>query len=66
MPTTVSLHQLSDLTKAEEKNEIFLQTDDYTELSIKKVAETTIISFPFGNKFDVIGGKIYVYEINEK
>lgn len=62
MPYTVSLHQIKDLAKAESKNEILLDTKLNTELHITVEEDRTIISFPYGNKFDVINGRIIIHE----
>lgn len=62
MAYTVTLHQLSDLAKGDAKNEILLDTKLNTELHITAKEDKTIISFPYGNKFDVIDGQIIIYE----
>lgn len=63
MPKQVRLHQLSDLSNQESVNEIFLETKIKTHLHIAvKQSGETMISFPYGNKFDVIDGKIIIYE----
>ena len=62
MTKKVALHKLTDLSIKETPNEIFLDTQKNTELKIEVIGEGTIVSFPFGNKFDIIGGRIYVYE----
>jgi len=63
MPTQVRLHQLSDLSNEESPNEIFLETEINTQLRIvSKPSGETIISFPYGNKFDIINGHIIIHE----
>jgi hypothetical protein len=62
MATTVLLHQISDLSHGESPNEILLDTTLKTELHITVKAEKTIIQFPYGNKFDVIDGRIIIHE----
>lgn len=60
MATTVVLHDLHDLSSG--KDEILLGTNLNTELHIIRKRDNTIIKLPFGNKFDVIDGIIYVRE----
>lgn len=62
MAYTVSLHQIEDLAKGDAKNEILLDTKLNTELHIKVTKDTTIIKFPFGNKFDVVNGCVIIHE----
>lgn len=62
MPYTVSLHQLEDLAKAESKNEILLATSLNVELHIIAKSDRTIITLPFGNKFDIVDGQIIIHE----
>ncbi len=62
MPRTVSLHQIEDLAKAESKYEILLQTKVNTKLHIIAEPDRTIITLPFGNKFDIIDGQIIIHE----
>lgn len=62
MAYTVSLHQIEDLAQGECKNEILLATKLNTELHITVKHDTTIITFPFGNKFDIIGNCIVIHE----
>ncbi len=61
MPTTVALHQLESLSNEDSKNEILLSTSVNTMLHITTKEGETIISFPFGNKFDIINGEIIVH-----
>ena len=61
MASTISVHQLEDLAKAEIKNAILLVTNPTTELHIKIEGNQTIIKFPFGNKFDIVGGNIIIH-----
>lgn len=62
MPYTVTLHQIEDLAKGDAKNEILLDTKPNTELRIIVKENETIITFPYGNKFDVIDGCIIIHE----
>jgi len=63
MARTVSLHQISDLAKADSKNEILLDTQINTELHIVAKSDgQTIIKFPLGNKFDIINGCIIIHQ----
>jgi hypothetical protein len=62
MPTTVALHQISDLSHGESKDEIILETKLNTELHIIAKEDSTIIRLPFGNKFDIIDGIIIIHE----
>ncbi len=62
MPKQVKLHQLEDLANNESKAEILLDTNPNTELHIIRDSDRTIISFPFGNKFDIIDNQIIIHE----
>ena len=62
MPTTVALHQLSDLAESGSPNEILLETKLNTELHIITKSDRTIIDLPFGNKFDIVDGMIIIHE----
>lgn len=62
MARTVSLHSIEELAQAESKNEILLKTKLNTEIHITAEADSTIISFPFGNKFDIVDGRIVIHE----
>lgn len=62
MARQVSLHNLEDLSLEESKNEILLRTSPNTELLITVTGEETEIYFPFGNKFDIVGGRIIIKE----
>lgn len=61
MAKTVTLHQIDDLSGEQCNNEILLQTNINTELHIIAQEEQTIITFPFGNKFDIKDGYIIVH-----
>jgi len=61
MPKTVRYHTLCKLSEeSESDNEIILETNINTELHILQKGNQTVISFPFGNKVDIINGVIYV------
>lgn len=62
MPKQVRLHQLEDLSNEECQNKIFLQTKLNTQLQIVAQSDRTIISLPYGNKFDVVDGCIIIHE----
>lgn len=62
MPYTVTLHQIEDLAKGDAKNEILLDTKPNTELHITVKEDRTIITFPCGNKFDIVDGCIIIHE----
>ena len=62
MAKTVRLHKLEDLANHESKHGILLETRQNTELHIQTEYDRTIIKLPFGNKFDIIGGNIVIYE----
>jgi len=63
MPTQVRLLILEDLAHKESPNEFFLETQVNTQLYIvSKPSGETIISFPYGNKFDIIDGQIIIHE----
>lgn len=58
----LTLVQLEDLAHKETPNEVLLETNLNTKLHIKGSEDTTVISFPFGNKFDIIDGCIIVHK----
>jgi hypothetical protein len=60
MAYTINLHKLAELSHDESKNEILLQTNEGTELHIKVEDGQTIITFPFGNKFDTKTGRTII------
>jgi hypothetical protein len=62
MATTVRLHQLEDLAHPESQNEILLDTQINTELHIIAQTGRTIITLPYGNKFDIVDGCIIIHE----
>jgi hypothetical protein len=62
MPYTVALHQLEDLSHGDSKNEILLDTSLTVELHITCKGDRTIITLPYGNKFDIINNQIIIYE----
>lgn len=62
MPRPVRVHQLSDLSNEECENEILIETKLNTELHIIAKEGETIIQLPFGNRFDIIEGRIVIYE----
>ena len=61
MAYTVSLYELSDLANGDKKNEILLNTNKGTELHITSNETGTVITLPFGNKFDIIDGQIIIH-----
>lgn len=61
MPTFVSAYKLEELAK-EEPTEILLLTTPNTELHIEVKDGKTIVSFPFGNRFDIISNRIFIHE----
>ena len=62
MATRVALHQLDELSHEESKNEILLDTKLNTELHIIAKNDRTIITLPYGNKFDIVDGRIIIHE----
>lgn len=62
MATTVSLYRLTDLAKAESKNEIIIDTTKDVEIHIIQHSDLTIIRFPFGSKFDLIDDQIIIHQ----
>jgi hypothetical protein len=62
MPTQVRLHQLSDLSNEESPEQIYLDTNLNTQINIRVEQEKTIITLPYGNKFDIINGSIIIHE----
>lgn len=62
MPYTLALYKLSELVNEETPNEVLIDTKVNTELHITVNDDSTIISFPFGNKFDIIDGRIIIHE----
>jgi hypothetical protein len=61
-PHMVTLWSIDELATGTNKNEILLNTSLNTELMIRVNDNKTTISFPFGNKFDVIDGRIIIHE----
>lgn len=62
MPYQVALHQLEDLSHEESPREILLDTNLNTQLDIESKNGLTTISFPFGNKFDIVNNTIIIHE----
>ena len=62
MPYTVSLYTIENLAKGDAKNEILIATKLNTELHLTVKEDKTIISLPFGNKFEIVDNLIVVYE----
>jgi hypothetical protein len=62
MAYTLALHDINDLVSGDSKNEILLDTKRNTELHIIVNHDSTIITLPFGNKFDIIDGRIIIHE----
>jgi hypothetical protein len=62
MAYTVALHDINDLVSGDSKNEILLNTKQNTELHIIVKHDSTIITLPFGNKFDIIDRQIIIHE----
>ena len=60
MPRQVKLHKLESLALKETPNEILIDTTEDTELHISIIGNTTIIRFPFSNKFDILDGIIFI------
>ena len=60
MPKQVRLLQIADLAHKETLNQILLDTLDKTELNIYTENDKTIIQLPYGNKFDIIDGRIII------
>ncbi len=58
--TTVSLYTIEELAKAEAKDQIIIETNLDTRLNIIAKEDETIIILPFGNKFDIINGRIHI------
>ena len=65
MPTLVSLRQLHNLSHEDSKNELLLDTSKGTELHIVQEGDKTIITLPYGNKFDVVDRQIIIHDINK-
>lgn len=66
MPRTVTCHTLSELATGSSKGEIILETLINTQLHINAREGVTIIDLPYGNKFDIVDGRIIIYEKNFK
>lgn len=64
MAETRNMHTLQDLSN--NQMDIFLETCANTELRIYLSKDgRTVIKFPFGNKFDLIGGDIIIRPIKQ-
>lgn len=62
MSYTVAFHQINNLAKGNAKNEILLNTNLNTELHITIRENKTIITLPYGDKFDIVNHCIIVYD----
>lgn len=62
MPNLVNKYDLKELSHKESPNQILLSTKSNTVLHIDNQSDRTIISLPFGNKFDIINGHIIIHE----
>lgn len=62
MPTLLKRHQLTELAHEHSKNEVLIDTQKRTCLHITVGKGATIIEFPFGNRFDIIDGRIIIHE----
>ena len=62
MPTPVNRYDLGELAHGDSKNEVLISSKLNTELYIIVESDRTIISLPFGNKFDIVGGRIIIHE----
>ena len=65
MPKTITEYSIDELSHAETKNEVFIASNPNTRLQIVVKDNRTIIRLPFGNKFDIVGGEIIIYDIKE-
>ncbi len=62
MPITIKQYDLSELSHKDSKNQLFIRVQKSTMIDIEEEKDKTIISFPFGNKFDIIGDKIIIHQ----
>ena len=63
MPKQIAFHELKSLAIVESPNEIVLSTQNKTVLSIDtNDKRKTVISLPYGNKFDIVAGNIIIHD----
>jgi len=61
MSYNINKYTVKELANEESKTEILLETNKDTELHIEFERHKTIIKLPFGNKFDIVGGRIIIH-----
>ena len=62
MPTLVNKYDLNELSHNKSKTELLIDTNQTTEIHILEAKDRSVISFPFGNKFDIIDGIIIIHD----
>lgn len=63
MPRTILQHDLIELSHKETPEEVLIKTKPNTEIHIEALKDVTVVRLSYGNKFDVINGRIYIYEL---
>lgn len=61
MPTKVNLYGIGELAHKESPNMIMIKAAG-VRLNILEVKDCTVVSFPFGTKFDIINGEIIIHK----
>lgn len=62
MPKKVLRYDLEELSHPQSLNELMIVTTPNTLLHIIREGNRTVIDLSCGNRFEVVGGKIFVYE----
>ena len=62
MPRSINVFSLEELSNKETPEEIIIVPANGTQIHVEVFRnKKTVISFPFGNKFDVVNNKIIVH-----
>jgi len=61
MPTTLNKYLIEELATQEIPNEVIIEATKQIQIAILEAKDRVVISFPLGNKFDIIDGKIIIY-----
>jgi len=61
MPTTLNKYLIEELATQEIPNEVIIEATKQIQIAILEAKDRVVISFPLGNKFDIIDGKIIIF-----
>ena len=64
MPYTANVHTVEELAHIESPHEVIIKPNNGTDLFIKCNDRQTLITLPFGNKFDIVDGAIIIHSTN--